>query len=303
MNEEKFNKMMEHEQEIIKSRVGGFGGSDAALFLKVGQRGIESLSMSDKKRIAVMLGLMEYEDNYTSPAMAAGHLFEDYMERELAETGSYDREKVLEMSYTQKFKTFAHADFCTEDGQVLECKYSQKDDDEVLKTYYAQLQWYYMLGATRVALVHGRGSVEPFEVAEVSLIEVEKDQEVIDTMLSGIDEVAAYVEGFTSAKLDVTTLDEIDEKQRSNVVACRTRLAAIKEAENALARMREELQAYMEANQITKIDAGDCVVTYVGPTTRRTFDSKKAQATFPELKGEEFYKQSNVKATIKIELR
>ena len=53
---------MTHKTEIITSRKGGFGGSDAKMFLKVGKNGIESLSETDKMRIAVALGQIPYKE-------------------------------------------------------------------------------------------------------------------------------------------------------------------------------------------------------------------------------------------------
>ena len=50
MNEQAFEAITAHEQEIATSRVGGLGGSDAALVYKIGRSGIEGLSNTDKKR-------------------------------------------------------------------------------------------------------------------------------------------------------------------------------------------------------------------------------------------------------------
>ena len=61
------------KNEIIESRTGGFGGSDAHIFLKVGKYGITSLTDSDKKRIAVAMGLVEYEPIKPTKAMEAGN--------------------------------------------------------------------------------------------------------------------------------------------------------------------------------------------------------------------------------------
>ena len=49
--------MNENKNEIISSRVGGLGSSDAAMCYGIGHRGF--LSDSDKLRIAVMLGLRD----------------------------------------------------------------------------------------------------------------------------------------------------------------------------------------------------------------------------------------------------
>ena len=60
MNEfEQFSAKKAHEEEIKTSRVGGLGGSDAAMVLKIGRNGLQALSNTDVKRLRVMLGLDE----------------------------------------------------------------------------------------------------------------------------------------------------------------------------------------------------------------------------------------------------
>ena len=48
-----------HKNEIEVTRVGGFGGSDASLFYRVGLRGLSALNNTDKKRIRVAKGMDE----------------------------------------------------------------------------------------------------------------------------------------------------------------------------------------------------------------------------------------------------
>ena len=48
----------QHQMEIENTRVGGFGGSDAALFLRIAKKGgVEGLSNTDLYRIAVAMGI------------------------------------------------------------------------------------------------------------------------------------------------------------------------------------------------------------------------------------------------------
>ena len=52
-------KKQEHKQEILKSRVGGFGGSDAKLFYTIASKGVNKLSATDLLRISVAKGESE----------------------------------------------------------------------------------------------------------------------------------------------------------------------------------------------------------------------------------------------------
>ena len=52
---------IKHQQEIQSTRVGGFGGSDAAMFLRIAKKGgVEGLSNTDLYRIAVAMGIKPY---------------------------------------------------------------------------------------------------------------------------------------------------------------------------------------------------------------------------------------------------
>ena len=54
-------ELKNHQQEIENTRVGGFGGSDAALFLRIAKKGgVEDLSNTDLYRIAVAMGISPY---------------------------------------------------------------------------------------------------------------------------------------------------------------------------------------------------------------------------------------------------
>ena len=64
--------------KLKKTRVGGFGGSDARMFYKVGLKGLSALSNTDKKRIAVAKGLQPYKAIKKTAAMQKGHDFEDW---------------------------------------------------------------------------------------------------------------------------------------------------------------------------------------------------------------------------------
>jgi hypothetical protein len=77
-------------------------------------------------------------------------------------------------------------------------------------------------------------------------------------------------------------------------------MKAIKEQEEAL---KEAIRAEMEARGILKIEdeTNGMTITYVAPTTRETFDSKKFKADNPDMY-DEYVKLSPVKSSIRIKL-
>ena len=50
-------KTIQDKNEIEVTRKGGFGGSDAKMFYKIGLKGLSALNNSDKKRIELQKDL------------------------------------------------------------------------------------------------------------------------------------------------------------------------------------------------------------------------------------------------------
>lgn len=299
---------MRNNEELRRSHANGFGGSDAKMFAKIGTKGIESLSTTEKKRILVALGKMEAEDFGGNVYTEAGHLFEDYCATAaFSICKGMEREKYIEgKGSAKRFKVFAHADFYDETtNAVVECKFSQDETMKVFEDYFAQLQWYYMIGADKVTLYHGFGTVLPFDVVGVLPLYVERDDDFIACLLDGIAELDQAIEDGAFDDYDTTevTVSDMDEE---TAVACRALgivMAKIKEAEKLAEEHKATLLAWMEAHGVLNIKGDGFTVSYVSPTTRKTFDTKKAQADFPALKDDQYYKTSAVKSSVKITLK
>ena len=298
---------MRNNEELKRSHANGFGGSDAKMFAKIGARGIESLSTTEKKRILVALGKMEADDFGGNVYTEAGHLFEDYCAEKAYTFAGFVREKYMEAEGLAKhFKVFAHADFyCDETAAVVECKYSQDDTSKVYEDYLPQLQWYYMLGASKVTLYHGWGTVLPFEVVGEMPVTVCKDNDYIYWLQHGIAVLDQAIEDGAFDDYDTTdvTVSEMDEETAAACRALGIVIARMKEAEKLAEEHKATLLAWMEAHGVLNIKGDGFTVSYVSPTTRKTFDTKKAQADFPVLKDDKYYKTSAVKSSVKITLK
>lgn len=292
-----------HQQEIIRSHRNGFGGSDAAMFYKLGNGG--TLSNTDRRRVMVALGKAEPDIIETTPAMEAGHLFEDLIENEIAFSA-----REYKMTYDEHyphFDIFAHADFVILDDNgthVTECKYSQKDTSDVIKTYYCQLQWYYMLGASSVTLLHGGGGVFPFSCEWYESIPIERDDATIDVMRNGLAILEQHIQAgfFDEAPGELVEAD-CEPGMVAELRSMSGLLNTMKMLERNIDEAKERIKAYMEANGIVSIKGDGYSISYIQPSERRTFDTKKAQAKYADLAGDEFYKKSKVKASIRIEVK
>lgn len=298
-------KAQKHAQEIQQSRVGGLGGSDAALVFKIGLNGMASLTATDHKRLAVMLGKTE-PDNWAGNAFTnAGHLFEDWAEKCLPWGAcGYNREKVLSAPLAKNFKVFAHADFVTGEmhDAVIECKFVQGATEIVIDKYYAQLQWYYMLGVHTVTLYHGKGTAEPFEVKEAVLEPVQRDETAIKVLLNGIKILdKALSEGWLPEVADKVTTDDVPEI----VAQAFETMQSIKEQQKALADEEKEakktLLEYVEGFGITGIVATDGSkhqIIYTKPSIAKTFDVAAFAEAHPEIDLTPFYKETKRAASI-----
>ena len=297
---------MRNNEELKRSHANGFGGSDAKMFAKIGTKGIESLSTTEKKRILVALGKMEADDFGGNVYTEAGHLFEDWCEQGNFIKNS-EREKYIEREGLAKhFKVFAHADFYNgQTGAVYECKYSQDPTYKVFEDYFEQLQWYYMLGAKSVTLVHGWGAVLPFEVAGYGFQDVDKEEDTIYYIKQGIAMLDQAIEDGAFDDYDTTevTVSEMDDETAASCRALGVVIARMKEAEKLADEHKATLLAWMEAHGVLNIKGDGFTVSYVSPTTRKTFDTKKAQTDFPALKDDKYFKTSAVKSSVKITLK
>ena len=295
---------MRNQDELLKSHANGFGGSDANMFAKIGTNGIDSLSTTEKKRILVALGRMEAEYFGGNVYTEAGHLFEDWC----YDNGEKDmeREKYIELKgigEPHNFNVFAHADFYYATTNIVaECKYSQDETSKVYDDYYAQLQWYYLLGIDGVTLVHGWGKVIPFEIEGVMHVWVDRDEEFIGCLRDGIAILdKAIDDGMFDELCDTSvTVSELGDVQAQACAQLASAMETIKTIEAKAEEARANLLAWMEAHGVLNIKGDGFTVSYVSPTTRKTFDTKKAQADFPALKDDKYYKTSPVKSSVKI---
>lgn len=302
----------EHAQEIKQTRVGGLGGSDAAILMKIGEYGLAALTMKDNKRLAIMLGLSEQNDWGGNAYTNAGHMFEDYAERVLPFNANYKREEFIERKLAHSFMTFAHADFTERNDEnglerltVVECKFVQNTTANTISKYYAQLQWYYLLGADAVVLYHGTGSVDPFEVHECEAVQVERDEVAIKTLLNGIEILDKAIRDGWKPE-NVGKIDIVDAPKPIQDAFVRWQEIKAKKAElgimekEASAEVKEYLEDFGFTGIVAKGDVRHQVIYKRGGMSF-TFDSAKFLRDHPEYDLPEYYKKITTKSSVTFE--
>lgn len=310
MNEfEQFSAEKSHTEEIKTSRVGGLGGSDAAMVLKIGRNSLQALSNTDVKRLRVMLGLNEPCNFGGNAATEAGHAFENFIAERLKmiyPIGYIREAKMIGEDY-KHFKTFAHADFLTASRKVIECKFVQDTTNNVLVKYYAQLQWYYYLGADCVTLCHGVGSVEPFKVVDYTFLDVPRDESAIDAIRNGLRLILEYCQNEQAGIVPVEI--DMQAKQRKLVRKFLTRKRKVDTLTAEMEQIKAELMAEMETGNIAKVSGtidkdNAAVVMFRKGSTRRTLDTTKVLARYPELNEQgDLWKTTTAKSSLTIQTR
>ena len=300
-----------HQMEIESTRVGGFGGSDAALFLRIAKKGgVEGLSNTDLYRIAVAMGIKPYVPVSPTEAMQNGHIFEDSYEKMLKDSGiNFDREvKIMPHKLQmQNFAIFAHADFVfyTYEGNsadyfdaVHECKFiadEEKSADDVAETYKAQLQWYYMLGVENVNLIRGYG--DPNHPSTQDLI-IDEDENIIDNLKLGIRLLDEAISDGWVPEIEEEYAAAMSEKMQ-NIIADYERLKFEKNAiDEKLDELQKQIIEYMAISNVAKINATLGTISRTADSVVESFDSTKFKKENADLYNQ-YLKKSTRKGSIR----
>lgn len=287
-----------HKQEIEVTRVGGFGGSDANLFYRVGLRGLSALNNTDKKRIRVAKGMDEYKSIQMNDAMQRGHDFEDFYEVSES-TSLMVREALFSAELAKNFKTFFHADF-SDKYYVYELKCVQNPDN-VEKDYEAQLQWQAMVSGMKVCLIvcDSAGRFEDYNEP----IEIVRDENVISILKNGIRLIDENWE-----TLDLNVGEEWSDSdlmpfEKNDIAVFTSYLQRIQQLEELAEESKAKVFQFMKDNNIKSLKSDSYTVTFIPESTTSTLDKKKLFTAHPEINESDYLKTSPKKAYITVKLK
>ena len=287
-----------HKNEIEVTRVGGFGGSDANLFYRVGLRGLSALNNTDKKRIRVAKGMDEYKPIAMNDAMQRGHDFEDFYEMSES-TSLMSREVLFSAELAKNFKTFFHADF-SDKYYVYELKCVQNPDN-VEKDYEAQLQWQAMVSGMKVCLVVC-DSAKRFEDYNEPT-EIIRDENVISILKNGIRLIDENWE-----TLDLNVGEEWSESdlmpfEKNDIAVFTSYLQRIQQLEELAEESKAKVFQFMKDNNIKSLKSDSYTVTFIPESTTTSLDKKRLFTAHPEIKEQDYLKTSPKKAYITVKLK
>jgi len=291
--------------ELKRTREMGLGGSDAAMVYKVGLYGLQSLTNTDKERLAIMTGQKEFVPSFMNQAMENGHLFEDFYENVfLKERFDYEKEKLLTLKTNLNFSIFAHADFFTS-GTVHECKCTKNSIDKTIEIYQPQLQWYYLFDEVKnVNLIHHPqiNENEQFKYENITEVFIERDNKIIDILINGINLLNDFVEDFIYEKKEELTEDDLVFYEKEAVLTLYNKLSEIKKMETEAEKLKSDLLQMMKTYGVKSIKSDKYTISYVPESEARTFDKVKFFKDHPEFSESDYLKISKKKDYLTIKL-
>lgn len=306
---------MEHKQEIINTRVGGLGSSDAKMVVGIAERG--TLNYSDKERIAVMLGLAE-KRQISSKAIELGNIIEDAV-FEVFKTQfgeNITSNPRYEIEFYLNYRVSNHIDFEISTPTELiwiEHKSTIHGINQALEDYKYQLAWHTMLGQDK-ALNEGKkfrlmlshydtnDFDGTFEADKLSIVEVKPNLHLIDKICKGLLIINEQIPTFewqpNEGILHASSLPaEINDK--CEMMA--DHLRRIKEMTEQVDQFKSRMCELMVANNVKSIVTDAFTITLVEQSVSTTFDKSKFAKEHPEMVAQ-YEKKQTRKAYVTIKI-
>lgn len=307
---------MEHKQEIINTRVGGLGSSDAKMVVGIAERG--TLNYSDKERIAVMLGLAE-KRQITSKAIELGNIIEDAVfevfKTQFGENIASNPRYTMDID-TISYRVSNHIDFEVSTPTELiwvEHKSTIHGIGRAQEDYKHQLAWHTMLGQDkaqaegkkfRLMLSHydTNGFDGTFVASKLSIVDVAPNYHLIDKICKGLliinEQIPTFEWQENEGILHASSLPaEINDK--CEMMA--DHLRKIKEMTEQVDQFKTRMCELMVANNVKSIVTDAFTITLVEQSVSTTFDKSKFAKEHPDMVAQYEKKQTRKPyVTIKI---
>lgn len=291
--------MYDHKEEIINTRKGFLGGSDAKMIQQCAELG--SVPKSAMKRLAVCKGLIEPE-NFTNVYMEYGNYIEDAVFQSLKATDErWQSNPRLESEVFSRpnCKVIDHVDFLLQDDEnkvltIAECKAVRLTFEQTRDEYKWQLAHHWRLAnemarklggyKVKLLLCHYRTDdvdfsqafeFDPSRLTVKALRGMERlsnqynigdGMNIIDKFLETFD---AYYEG------DEIPSELLPANVQEQFAAVTNLLAEIKEREAKVDEFKKKLYDFLLEKNVKSIKNDAWSITRVDATTSTTFDTTR----------------------------
>ena len=290
-------ELLDYKQDIIRTRTGNVGSSDARMLQQIAELG--QVPKSAYKRMAVIKGLMENQD-ITTPAMRFG----DYIENQVFANlkAKDERWQSNPCVFSKKYKRtnvgcLTHIDFLLQDDEnktltICECKATKLTFEQARNEYAYQLCHHYLLaqelakslGDYKIKIlfcVYNANGVDyenhEFDPSRLTVKQIrgidkqskmymlEDAMDIINDFIAGFNE---YYDG------DEIESEYLPEKVKQEFDTITTILSEIKEREAKVEEFKARLYDFMKEHDIKSIKSIDWGITRVDASESRQFDSK-----------------------------
>lgn len=304
MNQEEIKNAYAHKEDVINTRVGCLGGSDAKTIAQIDNLGY--VPTSAYKRLAVCKGLIGH-DSMTNRAMEYG----DFIEQKVYELLSKGNDKyesnpcwVSEQYSRKNVKCIDHVDIAFKDDEkqtiyIWEVKASKHNTNVVRQEYKAQLYHHTLMGREKcsklgrkwrckVMLAHyntqGIDLEQEFTFDETRLTiqEVKFNSRLFD-LANGMDLVDSFLETFDFyTENEVVNAQYLPEKVHAQFASIADMMREIKEREERVNDFKKKLYEFMVQKGIKSVSGEDYTFSVVMPTQTTSFDAKAYLAEMDE---------------------
>ena len=291
--------MNEHKSDIIATRTGCLGGSDARLIQSIADTG--KIPQSAMKRLAVCKGLAE-QPQFTSPAIEFGNYVESMVFESLHSQDERWQSNpcLVSTKYSRpNCKVIDHVDLYLQDDDkrtliIGEVKATRSNYAQTYDEYKWQLLHHYILGCekakelggykVKVMLAHyctdGQDLENGFEFDPSRLtVKTLRSMEKLSKsyhLAEAMDLIDAFLEDFNEYyDGDEIPYELLPANVQGQFDSITTLLTEIKEREDKVAAFKEKLYSFLAEKNIKSIRNDAWSITRVDPTESKQFDSKR----------------------------
>ena len=287
--------MYEYKDEIIASRVGCLGASDADLICNIATNGfIPKFAM---KRLAIVKGIIQPQDNFKTDAMQLGDeiemkIFEILHEQDSRWQSNYKLES--KKHSRENVTLIAHIDFFLKDDdkkeiRIVEGKATKDNTMATKERYTNQLFVQYILGneyakslgkgwKVKLSLCHYCTAYHDgsFDANNMTIKGIRFRTKPFD-IDKGMDLISDYIKdmeyyGEEDEEIDANMLPA-DVKQQFDMIA--KLIKEIDERNNAVEMFKRKLYEFFYEKGIKSVKNDVFSMTLVEPTTSVSFDHKQ----------------------------
>lgn len=297
---------MTYKEEIIATRIGNLGSSDAKIIDKADITGV--VSEADKERLAILKGLYQKEDAVTSEMR-----YGDFIEQKIYEMLKSDDERwqsnpcYTSKKYARKnLGLIAHPDFVlindeTKTISVCECKATIASTEETKRNYLGQMYIEYSLmkeyaeinGFSKykinVILYHydshemyDADNVFVFNPDKITLAKISFRRPPFN-IAHGMDVINDFLETFTSFHKEEVEFEYLPEQVQSVIKSVADVLKQQEENEAKIKKFKEDIYDIMCKEDIKSIKNQWFTLTRIDDTIVSKFNTLQFKNAHPTL--------------------